>query len=100
MIPQLVACLMIEDTWHYFMHRLLHHKRIYKYIHKVHHHHQQPFGLTAEYAHPLETVSKLELSEWPSLKQCSTLVLLSAVYTVPCVQFVHDHPLYAIKVGV
>ncbi|XP_064397955.1 methylsterol monooxygenase 1-like [Halichondria panicea] len=55
-IPQLVACLMIEDTWHYFMHRLLHHKRIYKHIHKIHHHHQQPFGLTAEYAHPLETV--------------------------------------------
>uniref|UniRef100_A0A8C0MDM0 Uncharacterized protein n=1 Tax=Canis lupus familiaris TaxID=9615 RepID=A0A8C0MDM0_CANLF len=30
------GCAVIEDTWHYFLHRLLHHKRIYKYIHKVH----------------------------------------------------------------
>ena len=52
------CCAVIEDTWHYFFHRLLHHRRIYKYIHKVHHHFQVPFGLVAEYAHPLETFSK------------------------------------------
>ena len=37
---QSFACLVIEDTWHYWMHRALHDKRIYKYIHKVHHHFQ------------------------------------------------------------
>ena len=52
------CCLVIEDTWHYFLHRLLHHRRIYKYIHKVHHHFQSPFGMVAEYAHPAETMSK------------------------------------------
>uniref|UniRef100_A0A670Z6H9 Fatty acid hydroxylase domain-containing protein n=1 Tax=Pseudonaja textilis TaxID=8673 RepID=A0A670Z6H9_PSETE len=31
------VCAVIDDTWHYFLHRLLHHKRIYKYIHKTHH---------------------------------------------------------------
>ncbi|CAD7686011.1 unnamed protein product [Nyctereutes procyonoides] len=46
----------IEVTWHYFLHRLLHHKRINKYIHKVHHEFQAPFGMEAEYAHPLETL--------------------------------------------
>ena len=51
-------CLVIEDTWHYFLHRVLHDKRIYKYIHKVHHHFQSPFGMVAEYAHPAETLSK------------------------------------------
>ena len=50
------CCAVIEDTWHYFFHRLLHHRRVYKYIHKVHHHFQVPFGLVAEYAHPLETL--------------------------------------------
>ncbi|XP_004717438.1 methylsterol monooxygenase 1 [Echinops telfairi] len=50
------CCAVIEDTWHYFMHRLLHHKRIYKYIHKVHHEFQAPFGIEAEYAHPAETL--------------------------------------------
>lgn len=40
MAPKLLACLAIEDTWHYFLHRALHDRRIYKYIHKVHHHFQ------------------------------------------------------------
>jgi len=46
----------IEDTYFYWGHRFLHWKKIYKYIHKVHHEHQSPFGIAAEYAHPLETV--------------------------------------------
>ena len=53
-------CLVIEDTWHYFLHRALHDKRIYKYIHKVHHHFQSPFGMVAEYAHPAETLSEYQ----------------------------------------
>ena len=55
---QMVACLAIEDTWHYWVHRLLHHRSIYKYVHKVHHHFQAPFGMVAEYAHPVETVGE------------------------------------------
>lgn len=53
---RLIGCLMIEDTWHYWVHQLLHHRSIYKYVHKVHHHFQAPFGMTAEYAHPIETL--------------------------------------------
>uniref|UniRef100_A0A4W5QKB1 Methylsterol monooxygenase 1 n=1 Tax=Hucho hucho TaxID=62062 RepID=A0A4W5QKB1_9TELE len=37
LLAQCLGCAVIEDTWHYFLHRLLHHRRIYKYIHKVHH---------------------------------------------------------------
>lgn len=37
LVGQCFGCAVIEDAWHYFLHRLLHHKRIYKYIHKVHH---------------------------------------------------------------
>lgn len=40
------GCAVIEDTWHYFLHRLLHHKRIYKYIHKVHHEFQVRYSTT------------------------------------------------------
>ena len=57
-MAQLITCLVVEDTWHYFVHRLLHHKRIYKYVHKVHHHFQAPFGMVAEYAHWIETIGK------------------------------------------
>lgn len=56
MLGQLFGCLVLEDTWHYFIHQVLHHRSIYKYIHKVHHHFQAPFGMCAEYAHPAETI--------------------------------------------
>ena len=52
---QLAASLYIEDTWHYFMHRALHHPSIYGYVHKVHHTYAAPFSFAAEYAHPIET---------------------------------------------
>lgn len=29
--------LLIDDTWFYWTHRLLHHPRIYRYVHRVHH---------------------------------------------------------------
>ena len=58
LLGRCLICLVIEDTWHYFLHRALHDKRLYKYIHKVHHHFQSPFGMVAEYAHPAETISK------------------------------------------
>lgn len=53
---QIIGCAIIEDTWHYFLHRALHDRRVYKYIHKIHHHYQAPFGMVAEYAHPAETL--------------------------------------------
>ncbi|KAG9407920.1 Methylsterol monooxygenase 1 [Aphanomyces cochlioides] len=46
----------LEDFYNYWAHRFLHWKRIYKYIHKVHHEYAAPFGITAEYAHPAETL--------------------------------------------
>lgn len=48
------GCSCIEDTWHYFVHRYMHEPWLYKRIHKMHHEFQNPFSLTAEYAHPLE----------------------------------------------
>ena len=55
---QMLCCLVLEDTWQYFAHRLLHHRSLYKHVHKMHHHFQAPFGMVAEYAHPIETVGK------------------------------------------
>ena len=52
---QLVASLWIEDTWHYLLHRALHHPAVYGYVHKVHHTYAAPFSFAAEYAHPVET---------------------------------------------
>jgi methylsterol monooxygenase len=46
----------MEDTYHYWMHRFLHWGPMYKYIHKIHHQYSAPFGLAAEYAHPIEVL--------------------------------------------
>lgn len=45
---------LFEDTFHYWAHRALHWGPLYKNIHKKHHEFSAPFGLAAEYAHPLE----------------------------------------------
>ena len=58
---QIFICFVLEDTWHYWVHQLMHHRRLYKYVHKIHHHYQAPFGMVAEYAHPVETLGEFYL---------------------------------------
>lgn len=55
----LQVCLffVLEDFWHYWAHRLFHFGWFYKNIHKVHHKYAAPFGLAAEYAHPVEVAT-------------------------------------------
>lgn len=53
---QIPAFFMFEDFYFYWVHRLLHHPLLYPKVHKVHHLHKAPFGIAAEYAHPIETM--------------------------------------------
>ncbi|KAJ2039137.1 C-4 sterol methyl oxidase [Coemansia sp. RSA 2337] len=52
---QVCVFFVIEDFYHYWAHRMFHYGFLYKRIHKVHHEHTAPFGIAAEYAHPIET---------------------------------------------
>ena len=54
MIFQIVLFFIYEDAWHYITHQMLHYGPLYRRIHKLHHRYSAPFGLAAEYAHPLE----------------------------------------------
>ncbi|KAI9502655.1 fatty acid hydroxylase superfamily-domain-containing protein [Coemansia spiralis] len=56
MVVQIAVFFVLEDFWHYWIHRLFHWGPLYRGVHKVHHEFSSPFGMTAEYAHPLETV--------------------------------------------
>lgn len=56
MAYQICIFFVMEDTWHYFAHRSLHYGPLYKAIHKLHHYYSAPFGLTAEYASPIEVM--------------------------------------------
>jgi len=56
MAAQIALFFVFEDMFHYFAHRALHYGPLYKHIHKMHHEYAAPFGLAAEYAHPLEVL--------------------------------------------
>ncbi|CAO3683275.1 unnamed protein product [Umbelopsis vinacea] len=56
MAIQIAVFFFFEDFWHYWAHRGLHYGPLYKHIHKLHHDYSAPFGMAAEYAHPVETM--------------------------------------------
>jgi len=56
LIFTMIFCMISEDFTFYFAHNLLHWRRIYPYIHKIHHAHISTIGIAAEYAHPIEFV--------------------------------------------
>eukprot|EP00730_Choanoeca_flexa_P020094 TRINITY_DN981_c0_g1_i1.p1 TRINITY_DN981_c0_g1~~TRINITY_DN981_c0_g1_i1.p1 ORF type:complete len:270 (+),score=30.95 TRINITY_DN981_c0_g1_i1:85-894(+) len=55
-LADMVIFLVLEDTLFYWIHRGLHHRSIYKYIHKQHHQFRNCIGIAAIYAHPVESV--------------------------------------------
>ncbi|WP_298708505.1 sterol desaturase family protein [Chitinophaga sp.] len=54
----LVLSLVIHDTYFYWMHRLMHHKKIFRFTHKVHHQSTNPSPWTSYSFHILEAVAE------------------------------------------
>lgn len=92
----ITLCAIIEDTWHYFMHRALHDVRIYKYIHKVHHFYQAPFGMVAEYAHPAETLILGLGTFWGIFFLTNHIILLWAWLLIRLLETIDVHSGYDI----
>ena len=51
---QIVCFMLTDDFFFYWGHRLLHHPKLYPYIHKLHHEHYNPLAFSGEYDHPIE----------------------------------------------
>ena len=68
---------LIQDTVFYWSHRLLHHRLIYKHVHKIHHKYQTTIGIAAVYAHPVEFVlgNVAPLAIGPRLLRCHLVTL-------------------------
>jgi len=51
-----VLMILLHDTWFYFTHRLMHHPKIYRAVHKVHHLSSDPSPFAALSLHPFEVM--------------------------------------------
>lgn len=71
------AYILVEETLFYYLHRLIHHPKLYRYIHKQHHEYTAPTGLAAIYCHPFEQL----------------IVNLLPLFLGPAIM--HSHPLMA-----
>uniref|UniRef100_A0A1I8GMH9 Fatty acid hydroxylase domain-containing protein n=2 Tax=Macrostomum lignano TaxID=282301 RepID=A0A1I8GMH9_9PLAT len=55
-ILEIAVFSLTEEVFFYYSHRMLHHPRIYRYVHKIHHEWTAPIGIISLYAHPIEHV--------------------------------------------
>ena len=51
-----LVTIIVHDFYFYWTHRLMHHKSIYKYVHKVHHKFSNPSPWAASAFHPFEAI--------------------------------------------
>lgn len=51
----------LHDTYFYWMHRLMHHPRVFKWVHLIHHKSVNPSPFAAYAFHPLEAIVEAEI---------------------------------------
>ncbi|WP_420315736.1 sterol desaturase family protein [Ekhidna sp.] len=55
-VVSILLMIILHDTYFYWMHRIMHHPKLYRAIHRVHHQSTNPSPWTAYAFHPLEAV--------------------------------------------
>jgi len=53
---ELCVFIIVEEVGFYYAHRLLHHRSLYKHIHKIHHEWTAPISIVGIYCHPVEHI--------------------------------------------
>lgn len=52
----IVTLILVHDTYFYWAHRAMHHKKVYRFVHRVHHDSTNPTPFAAFSFHPLEAI--------------------------------------------
>ncbi|XP_030564712.1 fatty acid hydroxylase domain-containing protein 2 [Drosophila novamexicana] len=95
-VRDFVAFVVLEETMFYYVHRLLHHKSVYKYVHKKHHEWTSPVAAMTLYAHPLEHVLANLVPVGISLSLLGAHVLVAWVLTsLAVINAMSDHTGYS-----
>jgi sterol desaturase/sphingolipid hydroxylase (fatty acid hydroxylase superfamily) len=81
---EILAILLVYDFAYYWLHRGMHHKKVMKYVHAVHHEVHNPTAMESFYLHPIELFSGLAL-----LIACTWLIGPVHMYSFFVVFFVH-----------
>lgn len=82
---EILAILLVYDFAYYWLHRAMHHKKLMKFVHAVHHEVHNPTAMESFYLHPIELFAGLAL-----LLACTWLVGPVHIYTFAAVFFIHS----------
>lgn len=82
MLWQMVLCVAVEDTVLYWTHRMIHHRRLYKDVHKQHHEFHVTTCWAATYATGSEKMTAHMLPAVVGAWLCNAHVVTRALYTL------------------
>jgi len=85
MIYEILAILLVYDFAYYWLHRAMHHKKLMKYVHAVHHQVHNPTAMESFYLHPVELFAGLAL-----LIACTCVLGPVSIYSFAVVFFIHS----------
>jgi sterol desaturase/sphingolipid hydroxylase (fatty acid hydroxylase superfamily) len=85
MLFEIFAILLVYDFAYYWLHRGMHHKKVMKYVHAVHHQVHNPTAMESFYLHPIELFAGLAL-----LVACTWALGPVSIYSFAVVFFIHS----------
>ncbi|KAH8265910.1 hypothetical protein KR038_010458 [Drosophila bunnanda] len=95
-VRDVATFVVLEEVMFYYAHRLLHHRSVYKYVHKKHHEWTAPIAAITLYAHPVEHIVANLLPVATSLALLGTHVALAyVIFALAIVNSMSDHTGYS-----
>lgn len=102
---EVLAVLLVYDFMYYFLHRGMHHPKVMKQVHGVHHYIRHPTAFESVYVHPLEGIAGVGLLMFAVLLlspiSATSFILIFFIYTTVNI-LVHaniriNHPLFKLS---